>query len=329
MNVPYHGKTILITGASGYLATRVAEMLSQADCRIVRLTRAQTPLTRINGAARMSDVVGDIRERAVWERVLDGVAVIFHFAAQTSVAAAAESPAADVQINVLPMLHLLDVCRQRSLRPIVLFAGTVTEMGLPARLPVDESPVDHPITIYDLHKLMAENYLKHYAGQGTVRGAVLRLANVYGPGPRSRSADRGILNQAVRKALNAETLTVYGHGNYVRDYVYIDDVARAFLEAGAHADQINGQHFVIGYGQGHTIMEAFSLVVERAALRTGRRARVVSADPPTPLSAIETRNFVADTARFSNATGWKAQCSLVEGIDRTIDAILAQEQGRA
>jgi nucleoside-diphosphate-sugar epimerase len=192
-------------------------------------------------------------------------------------------------------------------------------------LPVDENHPDYPVTIYDLHKLMAEGYLKHYTAQDVVRGAVLRLANVYGPGAKSSSADRGVLNLMIQKALKGETLTVYGDGNYMRDFVYVEDVAHAFLEAGAKIDGVNGQHFVIGSGQGHTIAEAVNLVAERVALKTGQRVPVIHVEPPAALSQIETRNFVADTTRFSYATGWKARVSLVEGIDRTIDYLFTTQ----
>ncbi|MEW6323937.1 MAG: NAD-dependent epimerase/dehydratase family protein [Nitrospirota bacterium] len=329
MTDPYTGKGILITGSSGYVATKVIAMLEDTDCRIIRLSRTGSRLKPVNGVARVKNVIGDVRERATWEEALQDTDIIFHFAAQTSVHAADENPIADLEANVVPMLHLLEACRRRGRKPAVLFSGTVTEMGIPIRLPADEMQPDRPITVYDLHKLMAENYLKYYAHQGIVDGAVLRLANVYGPGPTSSSADRGVLNRMIDRALHAETLSVYGHGKYLRDYVYIDDVASAFLEAGANIDRINGQHFVIGSGEGHAIVDAFNLVADRVALKTGRRMQVISADPPVPLAAIETRNFIADTTRFSAATGWKARVPLAEGIDRTIEALLAHRSGRA
>ena len=88
---------------------------------------------------------------------------------------------------------------------------------------------------------------------------------------------------------------------------------------------MNGQHFVIGSGQGHTIAEAINLVAERVEKKTGQRAPVIHVDPPASLSPIEARNFVADTSRFTRATGWEARVSLVEGIDRTIDFFLSEQ----
>jgi len=317
----FEARHILITGSAGYLATNLIAQLQDTDCRITRLGRPGARFTPLTGKAQVVDIEGDIRDRAVWETALANVDIVFHFAAQTSVYVAEQNPSADLDINVVPMLHLLEICRAKGICPTILFSGTVTEMGLPVSLPVDESHPDHPITVYDLHKWMAEKYLEYYTGTGIVRGCVLRLANVYGPGPRSSSADRGILNMMIRKAIQGETLTVYGNGNYSRDYIYIEDVVRAFLAA-AGIECVNGQHFVIGSGQGSTVAQAINLVADRVEKKTGQRAPVVHVDPPASLSPIEERNFVADSTRFTQATGWKASVSLIEGIDRTVDYFL-------
>ena len=272
--------------------------------------------------AEIRDVVGDIRDRAIWENTLQDSDIVFHFAAQTSVYAANENPFADLEINVLPIVHLLETCRQKGLQPIVLFSGTVTEAGIPTRVPVDESHPDRPITVYDLHKLMAENYLRYYVNQGVVHGTVLRLANVYGPGPQSSNADRGVLNMMIRKALKGEAITVYGKGDSLRDYVYVQDVAYAFLMAGARIKHVNGQHFVIGSGRGHTLEDAFNLVAKRVAIKTGELVQVTHIKPDGLLSPIETRSFVADSSKFIHATGWRPRYSLGEGIDRTVESYL-------
>jgi len=224
----------------------------------------------------------------------------------------------DLQANVVPMLYLLETCRDRKLNPIILFSGTVTQAGLVESLPVDETGRDLPITIYDMHKLMAEEYLELYCRKKIVRGATLRLANVYGPGPSGNSG-RGVLNRMIQKALDGESLTIYGKGECVRDYVYIDDVISAFLTAAQNIDTLSGKHFIIASGQGHTIAQAIHLVADQAAIRTKQRVEVIHIQPPSEMSPIETRNFVANTGQFEQATGWKSQYTLLEGLCRMID----------
>lgn len=316
----YRGQRILVTGGAGYLGTNLILLLGKIDCQIIRLDKTSARNIPQNIKAQIIDITADIRQFEIWERTLKDVDIVFHFAAQTSVYTADQNPVEDFAINVKPMLYLLEVCRKKNWQPIILFSGTVTEAGVPTYLPVDESYPDKPITIYGLHKLMAENYLKYYINQGVIKGAVLRLVNVYGPGPKSSSADRGILNMMIQKALKGEDLTLYGQGNYLRDYIFVEDVARAFLMAGTNIELLNGQHLVIGSGEGHTLSEAFNMVAERVKLKTGKHVQVVNIEPPTPQSPIEARNFIANSQRFSQIAGWQVDYSLSEGIDRTIDA---------
>ena len=317
----YTGKRILVTGASGYLATNLIHSLKNIDCTIVSLSR-DSKLLPVNEIAKFVDITGDICRREVWRQALENVDIVYHFAAQTSVYVADETPLADLEINVVPMLNLLETCRTIKVQPIIIFSGTVTEAGIPKSMPVNETHEDCPITIYDLHKLMAENYLKYYSQQGIVKGTILRLPNVYGPGPKSSSLDRGVINIMIRKALAGESLTVYGRGDCLRDYVYVEDVISAFLRVAIHIEQLNGKHFVIGSGEGHTIAQVINLVADRAALKTGNRVPVTHIDPPTPLHPIEFRSFIADSKLFADSTGWKPEYSLVEGIDHTIHTLL-------
>lgn len=315
------GRRVLITGGTGYLASRLLEALHDVPCEIVRLTREASPSRQAPGRAAVIDVTGDIRDAQVWERALPGVEVVFHLAAQTSAQVANDDPTGDLATNVVPMVHLLEICRRLGSRPVVVFASTVTVIGLSRRVPVDEVHTHQPRTIYDLHKLMAEQYLVYSAREGFNRGIVLRLSNVYGPGPLGTRADRGVLNQWIRKALRGEPLIIYGEGDQVRDYVYVDDVTCAFLQAALSIERIDGRFFVIGSGRGHTIAEAANLVAERVALATDRRVQVNHIAPPRPASPIEGRSFIADTRAFRVATGWQALVGLPEGIDLTIRSL--------
>ncbi len=310
------GKTIAVTGAAGFIGGRVVDRLASATGRVIRVARTTLPRVE-NTSANVIDVIGDVTDRAIWDEVAHAD-IVFHFAAETG--ASCDDADASFHANVVPIRHLLAVCAERRRRPMVVFAGTATEAGIPTQLPVDEDQPDDPVTAYDRHKLMAENDLKTAAAEGAICGATLRLSNVYGPGAAGKGRDRDVLNRMIKAALGGEPLTVYGSGEYLRDYVFVEDVVDAFLEAADHAADMNGRHFIVGSGRGVSIRDAFELIAARVESFTGRRVPVVTMAPPDALSDLQKRNFVADPSRFSAVTGWRPSWSLSDGIDRTIEA---------
>jgi len=319
----YKKKTILITGAAGFIGSSLARVLSQIDCTLICCSRDIEKLEIIRSAkAHVVNREIDIRTPSIWEEILEGVDVVFHFAAQTSSKFANDNPCMDMDINLVPIARFVETCQNKSIRPDIIFPGTVTEAGLTQTYPIDEMIQDVPITVYDINKLAAEKYVCYYGAQLGGRGVNLRLANVYGPGPKSGRPDRGILNMMVMRALAGEPLTLYGEGKFVRDYIFIDDVVTAFLMAGAALPVTNGRYYVLGSGVGHTIKEMAEIVRNLVAKITGKNVDIQNVPPPPGLSQIEFRHFVANTSRFRQDTGWSPQVTLEAGIKRTIDSFM-------
>ena len=319
----YKKKTILITGAAGFIGSSLVRVLSQIDCTLICCSRDIEKLEIIPPVkARVVNREIDIRTPSIWEEILERVDVVFHFAAQTSSKFANDNPCMDMDINLALIARFVETCQNKNIRPDIIFPGTVTQVGLTQTWPIDEMIQDVPITVYDINKLAAEKYVCYYGTQLGGRGVTLRLANVYGPGTKSGRPDRGILNMMVMRALEGKSLTLYGDGNYVRDYVFIDDVVNTFLMAGARFDSTNGKHYVLGSGVGHTIKEMAEIVRNLMAKITGKNVDIQNVPPPHGLSQIEFRHFVANTSRFRQDTGWSPQVKLEAGIKRTIDSFL-------
>lgn len=322
----YVGKTVALTGASGYIGSALTARLAAADCRLLRITRDRNRLASAPaGDARIEDHEGVLADPALWQRLLgaERADIVFHLAGQTSAYVAESDPEADFNANVLPIVRMLRACETLDYLPTVIAAGAVTQLGMTTKTPSDETAPDDPITIYDLHKLMSERYIKHTARSRRTNGAVLRLANVYGPGGESSSADRGILNRTAHSALAGEPITVYGDGSEIRDYIFIDDAVDAFVLAGANAAAFSGEHFLIGSGVPHSLADGFKKVAAAAEAVSGRKIEVRNVPWPAETLQIEYRHFCANTAKFHGRTGWTAKVSLDEGIRRLVESIAA------
>lgn len=313
---------ILITGGSGYIASNLIQRLSSYQCEITLITRREIVGEKRIGKATIHIHHASIIDIKDWKPILSGMDVIYHLAAQTSIYQANQDPEQDLLINVVPLIRILETCNTGNFKPVIIFASTSTIAGIPETLPVDESVCDDPLTIYDLHKQMAENYLHYYIRQKVVHGSILRLTNVYGPGTQSSNADRGVINQMIKKALQSQELTLYGPGDYIRDYIFICDVVDAFIKAYEYSDRIGGGYYIIGSGKGHTLNETFHLIQEMAFQKTGKLASITHIEPPSDLHPIEKRNFIANSQRYHDLTGWTPIYQLEEGLKITTDFYL-------
>lgn len=305
----YADKRVAITGSSGYIAGALVTALQNSNASVLRVSRKllpEIPSTRV--------LQTDIGKPDGWPAILAESDIIFHLSSNTSIYAAANDPVDSLQSTLMPLLHLINTAKKNNIKPRVVFASTVTLYGLVDELPVDESKIPLPVTVYDLHKVFAEEQLKLASQQGIIGSAALRLANVYGPSSGNSSAsDRGILNKVVKQALAGGGLKIYGDGNYIRDYVYIDDVVTAFLTAGL-ANNIEGESFNISTGRGITLAQAFKMAAEQVDAIKGTQTAIEYVDWPEAADPLERRNFIGNNRKFSRMAGWVPQVDLEQGI---------------
>lgn len=313
---------ILITGASGLIGTALTEALRGEHLIVCQGRESRESSPGVEWVRH--DLIRDS-----WEQLsLPRIDVVYHLAAQTSIYNARQDPLADLSANVLGLLNLLEFLKKQQSPAFVVLAGTVTVAGLTGQLPINENSPDRPITFYDISKLTAEMYLRQYVREGWVEGCILRLANVYGRSQASQQADRGIIDKVFKRAVSGQDITVYGDGNYLRDYVFLDDVISAFVAAAKCRERTNGRTFCIGSGRGITLKDAFSRIASLAAAATGKQVNLHHVQPPAGLSDIEYRNAVVDSSAFEQATGWAAKYDFDAGIEAAYRDFLPKASGQ-
>ncbi len=294
----------IITGATGLIGSRFLERHASDFSKIYCLGRKPAD-------CECEWIEFDLAKPKIEE--LPDTDVFFHFAGQTSVYHAKDNVLDDLSVNVIGFLHVLELLKKQPTVPFVVYAGTATEVGLTeSELKIDEFHCDRPITFYDISKLTAENYLLQFVREGWLKGCSLRLCNVYGGMKNGKNIERGVIDLVFQKSLRGESLQLFGDGNYVRDYIHLDDVVDAFYLAALKKESVNGAFYYIGSGNGIRLKDAFDCVAKLADTVTGKLVEISSVQPPSHLSAIEFRSFVADNNAFSNATGWSPKYTKLE-----------------
>jgi nucleoside-diphosphate-sugar epimerase len=323
----YQGRTILITGGRGYIGSALTRSLAEINCKLILFD--QSPGAAWRPEDQRAEVVlrnGDVSAPQFWQAALPGVDYVFHLAAKEYFYRSEFAPERDLQFNALPILRLLEACRGQSNRPQIVFASSANLYGLVDSLPVNENHRDNPLTMWAVHKLAAEYYLRLYAQQFGLQSITLRLANVYGPTARWSAMNRVVINNVIAKALNGEALVTYANRRCVRDYVFLDDVVSAFLLAGACCGSTRNLVYIIGSGEGKSIADVWQLIANCVKSYLGQDV-LIRTDDSVKIEPLEMRNFVADTQRFQNATGWRYRTGLTQGIDITVRTLLSKMEG--
>jgi len=318
LRVPHLTGEILITGGLGFIGSNLAQRLVENGAQVTLFSRS---LDNLRNVVEIKDkvkiVIGDIRDYETVRRLVKNKDYIFHFAGQIDHIFSMENPQLDADINCKGTLNVLESCRRFNDEANIVFSSSVGVIGIVKNIPANENEKELPLSIYESHKLVCEKYLSVYYKNYGLPTTTLRFANVFGERQKMTVSPRGILNQMIRRAFLGEAITIYGKGNFIRDYCYIQNYLDACLLS-VDSHKTKGEIYIIGSGKGITFKEMVEKVNSVVKELIGKSTQIKYVPFPAHYKKLDRGDFIADYSKFNKATGWYPYISFEEGLKRTV-----------
>ncbi len=225
-------KRLMVTGGAGFIGSNLVDLLVRRGYEVVVLddlsTGSMSNLERHIGSGYFRMVEKDICD--IDESDLFGIGAVFHLAARVDVLDSIEDPMEDERVNYKGTLNVLERCRKAGVNK-VMFTSSAAVYGDVAQVPTPEGAPKEPLSPYGNHKYASGNMLRMYNVLHGMENVVFRLFNVYGPRQDPTNPYSGVISKFMEWAVQGRDLTIYGDGGQTRDFVYVMDVAKAFIMA--------------------------------------------------------------------------------------------------
>jgi len=297
----------VVVGASGFIGSHLVDGLLAAGFRVKALARHLpgliSPAAQTNPALTLSPL--SMGDGLALQEAMEGAELVFHLASGSLPQSSNRDPQADVQVNLLGALKVLEAARQAQVQRLVMVSSGGTVYGVPQQVPIPETHPTEPTCSYGICKLAIEKYVALYRQLHGLDGLVLRVANPYGERQRL-DATQGVVPVFLGKALRGEPLQIWGDGSTVRDFLHISDVVAALLAAARYAGE--ERLFNVGSGEGLSLNQLVGLLgseLQRPLAVEYLPAR--GFDVPTNVLCIE---------RAQRCLGWSPQVPVAEGLHR-------------
>jgi len=340
---------VLVTGGAGFIGSHIVDLLIKNNYKVVIVDDLSSGREEnVNQKARFYKL--DITDQKGLAEVFkqEKPDYVCHEAAQISVSFSVRDPLFDAQTNILGSLNLLQCCLlNHQVKGIVFASSGGTIYGEPEHFPITEDYPSKPQSPYGISKVAVEHYLDFYQKNYHLPYVALRYGNVYGP-RQDPYGEAGVIAIFIEKMLKGEIPTINGDGEYIRDYVYVEDVAQANLlalqnmlklskvvqekekektkeeekkeskkKAGAKAEtkaedgaEIKFNGFNLGTGRGVSVNEIFSLLKE-----------IIKFPHPAyygPPRAGDLRKNILDCHLIKDSLGWQPKFDFSAGLEKTV-----------
>lgn len=293
---------IIVTGSTGFLGQALVPALEKEGHSVVKIDRRPD---------KSGDtVVADVRELDSMMEYIKDADAVFHLASLIEAGESVKEPQKFIDWNISGTLNVLEAMRENGIRHF-LFSSSAAIYGDPAKIPIQEDDRTLPVNPYGMTKLAMEGLLSSYVKAHGFTGTALRYFNLYGPKEHHEPETHGI-PRFIDQMLHGESVTQFGDGQHLRDYIYIDDVVSAHITALKNSFDNYGKYhyFNISTGQGATVRE----VIDKLGALLGIMP-IVNELPERP---GDPRQLLADPTKANTVLGWSAQVSLDEGLAKTV-----------
>ncbi len=314
----FQGRRVLVTGGLGFIGSNLAHRLVACGAQVA-IVDSLVPGCGANwfNVASIRERVTvheiDLRDIEALTPVLCEQEIIFNLAGQVSHIDSMRDPLQDLEINCRSHLTLLEICRHHHPEVRICYAGTRQQYGRPLRLPVDEDHPNNPTDVNGINKMSAEWYHLLYHRVYGLKTCSLRLTNTFGPRQLLSHARQGFLSVFIRRALEGQTIAVYGDGSQLRDYNYVDDVVDAFLAAGS-SDDVHGEVFNLGSPEILSVKEVAELII-----KIGGRGEIEIIPFPDERKRIDIGSYYGSFEKIQRLIGWAPAVSVEDGLRQTLE----------
>lgn len=313
-------KSVFITGGSGYIGSELVTFLTQFNCKIFLISKKKNIKYLEN---KITFLPININKSSDWLKIIKLVDVVVHLSWNNSIEYAELNPYKSLTESIIPVSKFIHASKISKKKIKFIFSSTATIYGLSnTGINNNEKLLPNPFTNYDINKLSVENLLKKADNDGYIKAISLRFSNVYGPSKsKQKSAERGIVNKMIKSAIEHNKIYLYGGGNYMRDFIYINDVITSIAYA-IIAKSLPSSIFNIGFGKSYTFENFFKIVAIKINKITGKKITIQNKKWPKQTHIIGKRNFRCSNLLFKSSTRWKPKTSIQKGIIETVNSYL-------
>ena len=308
---------VIITGGAGFIGSHIVERLLAAGHEPHVIDNLSTGNRRnLPQSVKLHEV--DVRHADAVLKVFEEVRpqAVSHQAAQMSVSLSMREPIFDAEVNVMGLLSVLRAADRTGVERFVFASsggvlyGDVTE-------PADELHPADPVSPYGISKWVGERYLRFYSQNTPMTCLALRYSNVFGP-RQNPHGEAGVVAIFCQRLLRGESATINGDGKYIRDYVYVSDVAEANYLALTQPAIEPFRPVNIGTGQ-PVDTNRMGESIQREAQRLVGDRRIVQQLAHGPARAGDLRSNLLDARRATQDWGWQPKVSFDTGLRQTVE----------